>query len=226
VKRFDMKKLPLLGLNGIELVKGPHPTRELGTCAMEAVAWLAGEKHSDAPECACPVISKYVAVLNDSLTAEERQLLKPYLPRIIGTRDGNVQKRMRLLVHLAGSVFAPIALEAEGFKDHAFKMRTLKPGAYKKQEKLANAAHDATSTFTYATSHAAYAAAYAATAATSSIAAAYATAATSHAAYAADAAISVPNHSARKIVVDEALRALDDVIKIGEKKRLKTRGEL
>lgn len=48
--------LPVIGLDGIVLKEGSHEARERGVCAMEAVAWLAGEKHSDAPRCACPVI--------------------------------------------------------------------------------------------------------------------------------------------------------------------------
>ena len=34
-------------LNEIVLSRGAHASREKGVCAMELVAWLAGEKHSD-----------------------------------------------------------------------------------------------------------------------------------------------------------------------------------
>jgi hypothetical protein len=34
------------------LKQGSHTAREYGMCAMEAVAWLAGEPHSDTPTCA------------------------------------------------------------------------------------------------------------------------------------------------------------------------------
>ena len=41
----------------IVLKHGSHTTFAQGLCAMEAVAWLAGEKHSDRPSCTCPVIA-------------------------------------------------------------------------------------------------------------------------------------------------------------------------
>jgi hypothetical protein len=202
------KVLPILGLNGITLVKGASKDREQGVCAMQAVAWLAGEENTDAPQCACPVIAKYVIRLNDSFTDEERQLLKPYLTRIIGTRDGKSSERAKVLVHRAGTVFAPIALEIAGYKDEAASMRALELGDYAAQKELgyairdkirakigygyaaaANAANAATAA--YATATAAYAAANAAYAtATAAYAAdaAYAAADAAYAAYAADAA--------------------------------------
>jgi hypothetical protein len=202
------KVLPILGLNAITLVKGASKDREQGVCAMQAVAWLAGEENTDAPQCACPVIAKYVIRLNDSFTDEERQLLKPYLTRIIGTRDGKSSERAKVLVHRAGTVFAPIALEIAGYKDEAASMRALELGDYAAQKELgyairdkirakigygyaaaANAANAATAA--YATATAAYAAANAAYAtATAAYAAdaAYAAADAAYAAYAADAA--------------------------------------
>jgi hypothetical protein len=55
---------------------------------MEAIAWLAGERHSDHPVCACPVIGAFVRSWNDALEtgAERDRLLKPLLPLVIGTR--------------------------------------------------------------------------------------------------------------------------------------------
>ena len=46
-----IEKLPLLGLDGIELKSGSHHARDHGVCVMEAVAWVAGEPHSDHPLC-------------------------------------------------------------------------------------------------------------------------------------------------------------------------------
>jgi hypothetical protein len=40
------------------LSHGSHDRREDGMCLMEAVAFLAGERHSDRPVCACPVLSR------------------------------------------------------------------------------------------------------------------------------------------------------------------------
>ena len=69
----------------IRLDRGAHDSREDGHCAMETVAWLAGEDHTDAPRCASPVLARYTIRLNDRWTDEQRQALVPYLPRMVGT---------------------------------------------------------------------------------------------------------------------------------------------
>src|SRR5690606_35073930 len=74
-------------LDEIELGAGAHDSREAGMNAMEAVAWIAGEPHSDTPECTCPVIAKFIRSWNDALPDEDRtRLLRPLLPALIGTR--------------------------------------------------------------------------------------------------------------------------------------------
>ena len=57
----------------IRLDRGAHDSREDGHCAMETVAWLAGEDHTDAPRCASPVLARYTIRLNDRWTDEQRQ---------------------------------------------------------------------------------------------------------------------------------------------------------
>src|ERR1700680_1196735 len=47
-------------LERMVLASGSHGDRSHGLCAMEVVAWLAGEKHSDHPECASPVIAAFI----------------------------------------------------------------------------------------------------------------------------------------------------------------------
>ena len=37
-----------------------HKAREDGMCALEAVAWLAGEPHTDHPKCVSQVIGAFV----------------------------------------------------------------------------------------------------------------------------------------------------------------------
>lgn len=56
----------LASLDTIRLDKGAHPSYESGHCALEVVAWLAGLGHTDAPECASPVLRSYVVILNDT----------------------------------------------------------------------------------------------------------------------------------------------------------------
>jgi hypothetical protein len=68
------------------LGSGKGVNGEADVCAMQAVAWLAGEPNTDSPLCACPVIRRYVIRLNDSrLFSRHRDLLKPYAIRIVGT---------------------------------------------------------------------------------------------------------------------------------------------
>ena len=57
-------------------------------CAMEAVAFVAGELWSDHPECACPVIGAFMRAWNDGLAddVERTTLLRPLVPKLVGTR--------------------------------------------------------------------------------------------------------------------------------------------
>lgn len=70
----------------IRLGKGKHKRPEDGMCIMECVAYLAGERHSDCPSCACPEITKYAIALNDALRDKERQVLLPFVLRIAGSK--------------------------------------------------------------------------------------------------------------------------------------------
>jgi hypothetical protein len=77
-------------LAGIPSLKsGNHQPTDGEMCVMEAVAYVAGEPWSDAPQCACPVITVFMVSWNDSLPndAERDRLLKPLIPLIVGTRS-------------------------------------------------------------------------------------------------------------------------------------------
>jgi hypothetical protein len=71
------------------ILSGAHDSLEQGACSMELVAYLAGEPHSDHPQCTCPVLGNFVRSWNDSLRsdAQRDRLLKPFLPRLVGTRS-------------------------------------------------------------------------------------------------------------------------------------------
>ena len=92
--------LSVEALNQIPLRYGSHVTRAAGVCAMEAVAWLAGEPHSDRPKCACPVLTAMVVSLNDRLKSDEEReiLLKPLLPKLLNTRVSREVERRRAYV--------------------------------------------------------------------------------------------------------------------------------
>jgi hypothetical protein len=71
------------------LGRGPHATPDEGRCAMEWVSHLAGEPHNDRPACVSPALRSFCVALNDGLGNRERQRMRPYLTRTIGTvEDG------------------------------------------------------------------------------------------------------------------------------------------
>ena len=81
------------------LDKGAHRKFAEGACAMELIAHLAGEPFSDHPKCVCPVLGAFVRAWNDGLPDDERDaLLKPLLPRLIGTRGSRELGQQRALM--------------------------------------------------------------------------------------------------------------------------------
>jgi hypothetical protein len=164
-------QLPPLGFFGIDLKKGSHADRENGVCAMEAAAWLAGEPHSDSPQCACPVIAAFVIAWNDALPsdAERNRLLKPLIPRLVGSRStAKVQEtRSYLALDWLVRVQTPAWLDlVETLKPHAAALRALAAIQDRKSAKAAGhtvtAARSAASAARAAAGDAAWAAARAA----------------------------------------------------------------
>ena len=108
---FDFTQVPELRLS-----RGRHPNPEDGVCFYEAVAFFAGEPHSDQPKCACPVLTSYGIKLNDRMPDDIRnELLVPLIGQVAGTRDGAAeQERTEFLAMWAVNKIAPIALRAQG----------------------------------------------------------------------------------------------------------------
>jgi hypothetical protein len=76
---------PKLDLKKLVLKSGSHePDGEF--CVMEAVAYVAGEKWSDSPKCASPSISGFLRYWNDGMNDEDRQMLKPLIPKLVNSR--------------------------------------------------------------------------------------------------------------------------------------------
>ncbi len=97
-----------------------------GACAMDAVNWLVHGRHGDQPECACPVIGRYVIGINDAMPDDQRQRLLAFLPRIAGSRSAaHEQARAEILARGAVRVLAPIALDAAGMHTEAARLRAL-----------------------------------------------------------------------------------------------------
>ena len=110
------------------LARGKHDEGE-AMCAMEAVAWLAGEPWSDAPQCASDVIAAFVRSWNDALPDADRvRLLLPLLPDVIGTRttDADDETRAWMATDWLVRVNAPAWLDlTPSLEAHAAALRAL-----------------------------------------------------------------------------------------------------
>lgn len=91
---------PLASMEGVfarvHLVRGKGERRKARLCIMSYVALLSGEGHTDAPSTASPFIRHYSIALNDAMPDGERQRLKLFAPRIVGTNDDQDAIRLRL----------------------------------------------------------------------------------------------------------------------------------
>lgn len=95
----------------IKLSKGSHKKPQQGLCVMECVAYIQGEKHTDAPVCACPVIANYCIGINDKFDQTVRDKLLTYVLRIAGSKSTLEieQKRAFMCADYAVRKFAGIA---------------------------------------------------------------------------------------------------------------------
>jgi hypothetical protein len=108
------------------LAYGTHPNPQDGRCAMEWVAHLAGERHTDQPDCVSPVVRALCVALNDGLNCTERQRLRPYLTRTIGTTaDGLDESRAWMALDWLIGVYAPTWLRRAGLHDAADQLDAL-----------------------------------------------------------------------------------------------------
>jgi hypothetical protein len=170
-------------MDHIVLGPGNHTTRAQGVCLMEAVAWFAGESHSAAPQCACPVLAAFGRRLNDRLDQAHRQELKDLIPALALSRGSRAVtvRRGYVAADFAVRRFAPHALELRGVGQPAARLRALAPVV---DQATAAAARKEARAAAYAAAAASAAAAATAAAAAAADAAADA-AATAAAAYAA-----------------------------------------
>ena len=81
----------------VTLVEGIGRPRRSKLCVMSFVALLAGERHTDQPASASPLIGNLAIPLNDAMPLKERQRLKPFAARILGTNDGRDRARAEVL---------------------------------------------------------------------------------------------------------------------------------
>jgi hypothetical protein len=117
-----------IDLNTLTLLRGAHPAND-GMCIMEAVAFVAGEPHSDHPACASRVISAFLRRWNDAMNDEDRQQLKPLIRELVGSRGTTQQevKRAYLATDWACRVSAPTWLRLAKQESHALACEALSP---------------------------------------------------------------------------------------------------
>jgi len=117
----------LARLDTITLDKGAHESAEQGMCFIEFADWLAGGKGRDSAPTVSPVIRAYGINLNDSWDAEQRQKLRPYGPRVVGTAgDGQDEARSYLALDWLIRTYTPAWLDLAGLTVEARALRDLR----------------------------------------------------------------------------------------------------
>ena len=118
-------------LESVTLKSGSHASRDEGVCAMELVAWMADEPHSDSPACTSPVLAAFVRAWNDVIPDDDTRtrLLKPILPRLIGTVGSPAveQRRADLALDWCVRVSTPAWLDLANLTEDAAALRSLPP---------------------------------------------------------------------------------------------------
>jgi hypothetical protein len=119
-------------LEPLKLGRGSHvpPSNGLvNACVMEAVAYVAGEPFSDHPTCASPVITSFLVSWNDAMDDVDRQMLKPYIVRLVGTNTGKRHEEQRawMLTDWLARECAPAWMRLAGLAAQAELLKALAP---------------------------------------------------------------------------------------------------
>jgi hypothetical protein len=117
-----------IDIDAIVLAPGAHRDINDGACLLEVVSYVAGEPWSDHPECVCPVLGRFGRAWNDALDEETRnRILKPFIPKLIGTRSTpDVQDRRAFMAaDWAVRTYTPVWLREIGLNDEAAALEQL-----------------------------------------------------------------------------------------------------
>jgi hypothetical protein len=82
-------------LDSLRLDPGSHASPRDGVCLLELASMIAEEPFSDRPRCVCVVISAFLRSWNDRSSHAERQQLRPYARRVVGSRARRSVTRRR-----------------------------------------------------------------------------------------------------------------------------------
>lgn len=99
----------------IKLSHGKHDSAKDGLCVMECVAYVAGEPHTDHPECACPVVTEVAIYANDYYQPQHGEALARRVVELAGSKVGPTPTHARIYF-LSDYVFRialPAAFHAE-----------------------------------------------------------------------------------------------------------------
>ena len=151
-------------IRDITIAHGSHPSLEAGACVMELVAYVAGEPWSDHPQCASKVIAAFLRGWNDGMDDEDRQMLRPFIPRLVNTAGTPAQEKTRSWMALDWycRVSAPAWLRAAHLDAEAAAIEATAPIIDSKSAKAAQNALNAASAKARAAGAAAWDAAWAA----------------------------------------------------------------
>jgi hypothetical protein len=118
----------VIDMETLTLTYGSHSNRNQGVCLMEAVAWFAGQKHTDHPPCVSPVLASFGISLNDNRDDAARQQLRQFIPRLPGTAgDGQDETRGYLALDWLIRVYLPAWLDLAGLDGEATQLQELAP---------------------------------------------------------------------------------------------------
>lgn len=113
-------------LSKIQLSTGAHDTPDNDMCVMECVAYVAGEEHSDKPQCACEVVTQVAIYANDNYLPALGEGLARRVVELAGSKvdmEARIERTYFLVDQVVRSLL-PAAFQATA-PDIAAKLRAL-----------------------------------------------------------------------------------------------------
>jgi hypothetical protein len=92
-----MTTIAMEKIEGLTLRAGGGTLTDKALCVMQAVDYVTSGGTSDHPECASPVITKFLTRWNDSLPSDDdrARLLRPLIADVVGTRTTDADEMTR-----------------------------------------------------------------------------------------------------------------------------------